>query len=274
METNVFDKEWVELVFEGRNKNYGAYVIRKNQGNNTVWGLVITLAMGGAAIIVPQLVQAFSNPVPVEERYIGGEVVLDDNIEVKEKIEPIVVETPPAAPVETIKDLPFVVVPNDEVDEIIPSNEDKDKTKTGNVTTVGEPSDGDGILIEETFGGGGNEPDIIEKEIELPPILIAEQMPEFIGGEEEMMKYLGSHIVYPETEKENGIAGTVYLQFVIERDGSISNVNTLRGVRGGVGLQNEATRIVQAMPKWLPGKQNGKTVRVQFNLPVNFRLRQ
>jgi protein TonB len=98
-----------------------------------------------------------------------------------------------------------------------------------------------------------------------------EQMPSFPGGDEALMKYLHDHIRYPAVARENGIQGTVVVQFIVSPDGSISNVKTVGAAKGG-GLEEEAVRVVKGMPKWKPGRQNGRPVTVQFSLPVRFVL--
>jgi len=99
---------------------------------------------------------------------------------------------------------------------------------------------------------------------------VVESMPEFKGGMGELYSYLGNNIKYPVMAKESGIQGKVYVTFVVERDGSITDVKVLRGIGGG--CDEEAIRVVGGMPKWKPGKQRGKPVRVQYNLPVRFTL--
>lgn len=99
---------------------------------------------------------------------------------------------------------------------------------------------------------------------------MVEQMPTFPGGQQELMAYLGKNIKYPTIAQENGTQGRVIIQFVVERDGSITDVRVARGV--DPYLDKEAVRVVKSMPKWLPGKQNGKAVRVKFTVPVMFRL--
>ncbi len=99
---------------------------------------------------------------------------------------------------------------------------------------------------------------------------VVEQDPQFPGGNDALYQYLGYNAHYPEKAKADGIQGTVYLTFIIEKDGSISNIRVLRSPSDM--LSDEARRLVKAMPKWKPGKQNGKNVRVQYNLPINFQL--
>ncbi|MBK9176255.1 MAG: energy transducer TonB [Flavobacteriales bacterium] len=100
---------------------------------------------------------------------------------------------------------------------------------------------------------------------------IVEEQPAFPGGVEEMYKYLGKAVKYPEMAKDAGISGTVYVTFEVDKEGNIKDVKVLRGIGGG--CDEEAIRVVKAMPKWKPGKQRGKAVRVQFNLPIKFTLR-
>ena len=105
---------------------------------------------------------------------------------------------------------------------------------------------------------------------EAPIFTVVESMPEFPNGMKELYIYLGNNIKYPVMAKESGIQGKVYVTFVVEKNGSITDVKVLRGIGGG--CDEEAIRVVAAMPKWKPGKQRGKPVRVQYNLPVRFTL--
>ena len=110
-----------------------------------------------------------------------------------------------------------------------------------------------------------------QDEEEVKIFTVVENDPEFPGGMEALYKYLAENIKYPQLARDNGITGKVYVTFVVERDGSIANPKILRDIGGGCG--QEAIRVVKSMPKWTPGKQRGKAVRVQFNLPVNFNLK-
>ncbi len=112
--------------------------------------------------------------------------------------------------------------------------------------------------------------DIEDEKKEVEIFVVVESMPEYPGGETELYKYLGNSINYPEQARNLGLQGKVYVTFVVERDGSIANPKVLRDIGGGCG--EEALRVVRSMPKWKPGKQHGKNVRVQYNLPVLFQL--
>lgn len=102
------------------------------------------------------------------------------------------------------------------------------------------------------------------------PFTIVEEMPEFPGGQEAMFAYIGKELKYPEQAVEEGIEGVVFISFVVEKDGSITHVSVLRGIGGG--CNEEAVRVVSAMPNWKPGKQRGEAVRVKYNLPIRYKL--
>ena len=124
----------------------------------------------------------------------------------------------------------------------------------------------DNTEFQEYVPPEDDEEDVQEKQI----FQVVENMPEFPGGRGKLMQYLASHIKYPPYAKEAGIQGRVFINFVVEKDGSITAVKVLRGIGGG--CDEEAVRVVKSMPKWKPGMQRGKPVRVSFNLPVKFTL--
>ena len=99
---------------------------------------------------------------------------------------------------------------------------------------------------------------------------VVEEMPSFPGGDQAMTKYLVENIRYPEVAQKNGIQGSIFITFVVEEDGNLSDIKVLRGIGGG--CDEEAVRVIESMPKWKPGKQRGKAVRVQFNMPIMFKL--
>ena len=114
-------------------------------------------------------------------------------------------------------------------------------------------------------------PEVVEEEVVEQEIFqIVEEMPAFPGGEAKLMEYVGKNIKYPQIARETGIQGRVFIGFVVEPDGSVSNVKLLRGIGGG--CDEEAMRVVKSMPKWKPGKQRGKAVRVSYQIPVFFKL--
>ena len=163
---------------------------------------------------------------------------------------------------ETVKFTPPVVTDEEVVDEPPPIQTEE----TPQISTVTQEGTDDAIVIPE-------EASAVVEPVNEAPLAIVEQMPTFPGGEGEMMKYIQKNITYPQMEKEAGISGTCYITFVVEKDGTITGVDKLRGVSGGPGCDKEAIRVVKSMPPWKAGKQNGRAVRVQFNLPIKFSLR-
>ena len=121
------------------------------------------------------------------------------------------------------------------------------------VTAIVEPTFDEEVIIEDNT-----------------PFIIVEKMPEFPGGINALRKYLSKNIKYPSMARDIGIKGGVYLGFIIDKDGSITDIKVLKGIGGG--CDEEAVRVVEGMPAWNPGKQGGKKVRVQFYLPINFIL--
>ena len=176
-----------------------------------------------------------------------------------EEIEDIIIQTqeqelPPPPPPETPEvTTEFEVVEDDAelTNELGPVNAEVDES-TQNIEITP-------VVVEEE-----------EEEEETQIFTVVEKDPEFPGGMEALYKYLQQNIKYPQLARDNNITGRVYVTFVVERDGSIANPRVLKDIGGGCGA--EAIRVVKSMPKWNPGKQSGKAVRVQFNLPVNFNL--
>lgn len=114
-------------------------------------------------------------------------------------------------------------------------------------------------------------PAVVEQEKDVPFVLV-EQMPKFPGGENAMFKYISDNIVYPKAAQKSGIAGTVYIFFIIDKKGNVTSTEVRRGVKGGEELNAEALRVIKEMPQWEPGYQNGKPVSVQLTLPIKFTL--
>ncbi len=114
-------------------------------------------------------------------------------------------------------------------------------------------------------------PAVVEQEKDVPFVLV-EQMPKFPGGENAMFKYISDNIVYPKSAQKSGIAGTVYIFFIIDKKGNVTSTEVRRGVPGGEELNAEALRVIKEMPQWEPGYQNGKPVSVQLTVPIKFTL--
>ncbi|MEN6618543.1 MAG: energy transducer TonB [Rikenellaceae bacterium] len=177
---------------------------------------------------------------------------------IEDEMIPITTETPPPPP-----EMPKIPVVSDVLEVV-----DDDMKLSNDLIINTEDNSKLGVEIKE-YVKGGREEVIEEEEI---PFLIVEEKPTFQGGDEnEFTKWVFARLVYPEIAKENGIQGRVTLQFLVNTDGSVSDVKVLRGV--DPSLDKEAVRIVSSSPKWKPGRQRNKPVKVRYTFPVIFQLR-
>lgn len=266
---NIFSEEWCDIVFEGRPKDYGAYTLRKLSSKRHRTAIIATMAFFLLVFTLPGLVKSI---IP-SGRDVNVEVTNLANIDLeknkKDIVQPKIEQEPPQKIKSTIKFTPPVIKEDAEVkdDEIMKTQEEVNDSKLSvSVADVqGNSDDADAIDLADLQ----QKQKVVEEEV-VEPYRYVEQMPEFPGGEEARVKFILSNIKYPAIARENGIQGTVYLTFVVSKTGHISGVKVLRGIGGG--CDEEAVRIIQLMPPWIPGRQNGKTVPVQFSLPLKFTL--
>ena len=259
--------EWCDIVFEGRNKGYGAYKLREDSPKRHLWSVLIVLVLAVLAFLIPALIRLASPKDRVENTEVVQLAKLK-NAEVKQKDKQIIKDehTPPQPVKSSVKFTAPVIKKDEEVntDEEIKSQEDLLNAKGS-------------ISIADVKGNDESGKDIADlKQIvtqaapEEKVFDVVEQMPTYPGGLEALNDYLMKHIKYPVIAEENGIQGKVIVTFVVEKDGSITDIVVVKSV--DPALDKEAKRVVGTMPHWIPGKQNGSTVRVKFTLPVTFRL--
>lgn len=261
---NVVSPERNEIVFEGRNKEYGAYQIRKNYNRN------VTITVGAVSLFCGLLFAAkllFDMKVAADA---NKEAVLE-NVQIDLTPPPVDEKEPPPPPppppppvVETVKFVPPVIKEDAREDDPPPPQE---KLADTQVSTVTQEGNGDDAVVVPTEVNNGP---VEEKAPEI--FTIVEEMPEFPGGQQKMMEFIQRNLQYPTMEREAGVSGRCFVKFVVEMDGSIGAAEILKGVPGGPGLDKEAVRVIKSMPKWKPGKNNGKPARVYFNLPISFRI--
>lgn len=250
-----------EVVFDERNKEYGAYEIRSNYDRNLILiilGIAATIGIAyGTYLFIKSLPEEVVEAPPIDTSMFTIEAP------------PLDEEVPPPPPVEevpvqlekTVEFLPPVVT-DEPVDNPPPIQEAMTDTKASTQTND---------IETETFTPPTvTAPKVVEKEEEILTFVAEEAS--FPGGTAEMMKYLGKNIKYPEVAIQAGIQGKVTLRFVVGKDGSIENVTVARGVPGCPECDKEAIRVVKSMPKWKPAKNDGKVVKSYFNLPVTFKL--
>jgi len=272
---DLIDNGWVDLVFEGKNQAYGAYQLRKNTGARNLKAM-ITMFIGFAiiaAIVVAKV--SFDNYMASRNAAIETDVELQNLAEKKEIKQEKKDEDPgmEKIEIERVKSSVAFTVPEIKKDEEVKedqemkSQEDLAETNTaiGAFTVEGNDETAEVKHVEEKIA----EPEPVKEE-ETKVFDVVEQMPSFPGGPSALMQYLSSNIKYPVVAEENGVQGRVVCTFVVERDGSITDVRVIKSV--DPSLDKEAVRVVKGMPRWIPGKQNGSAVRVKYTVPVTFRL--
>jgi len=262
---SVVDDSRNDIVFEGRNQDYGAFEIRRKY--NITVTLILAGMLGALALgMGVKYVLALKGEQEAKEAILDM-TTIDLTPPPADKNEPPPPPPPPPPPVlETVKFVPPVI--KDDAVETDPPPPQEKLSET-NVSTVTQEGDGDAVVVPD--GNGTGNAVIEEKAPEI--FTVVEEMPEFPGGAAEMMKYIQKNVQYPQMAKEAGLSGKCFLKFVVNGSGNISDVQVLRGVPGCGECDREAIRVVKSMPNWKPGKQNGRTVPVFFNLPINFQLR-
>ena len=277
-DVDLTSREWRDLVFEGKNKEFGAYKLRESSTSRHTKAIVWVLI--SVAIILVLLILSVSGVFakPEEEVIATATVqeittmeVEEEIIEEEEKFE-IPEPEPVVAPEEVanqqrVTDLLIVEDEKIEEDKQVKNQEEvlENEAQAGALDITDGTNDLNKITIKEEVIAAP----VVEEEQPLN-IAMVEQKPEFNGGEAAMYKWLSDNIVYPTIAAEEGVSGRVVVEFVVGKDGSISDVRVVRPRHPA--LDKEAVRVVKAMPAWIPGRNNGQPVKVTYTLPVNFKL--
>lgn len=272
---DLISSDWVDLVFEGRNKAYGAYRLRKSTTKRNILAMVAVVLL----LIVAFIILTVKNFVDEQRAKVAmtqvAELTNYDQPKKMAEVKQKKVEVEPERVVERVKSSIKFTAPVIKKDEEVKPDEElktqdelmSTKTAIGTFDVKGnDDANGEILKAKEVIA----EPEPPKHEEENKVFDIVEQQPLFPGGPAALMKYLSENTKYPVVAQENGVQGRVTVQFVVEKDGSISDVHVLRGV--DPSLDKEAVRVVKSMPRWTPGKQNGITVRVNYRVPVLFRL--
>lgn len=264
-------REWCDLVFTGKNQSYGAYRMRKDSSKRHNLAMLAIVLMALAAFFLPSLLKK-SAP---KQKTVMVEVTTLSQLEEPEikqeemrRLEPVA--PPPPALKSSIKFTAPVIKQDAEVT-------DADEIKSQSELTESKVA----ISIADVKGNDEiNGQDIAElKEVVLQaPVAeeqeqvfqVVEQMPQFPGGQAELLKYIATHLKYPAMAVENRVEGRVVCQFVVGNDGQVCNVKVVKTL--DPYCDKEAVRVILSMPHWIPGKQNGKAVAVQYTVPITFRL--
>lgn len=252
-------QNWNDIVFEGRNQSYGAYVIRTIYDRNLLIAIGLTIFIIALMVYGPAIAAMIKGAEIVEKappkKLVYTELSAPPPID-KPKPPPPQIQLPKLQKV--IKFVPPKVV-KEEVVEEVPTIEEIKQNEVAAVEVEGT----DEVVFEEPVVA-------VVEEDENKIFMVVEQQPEFEGGYEAMMNFIKKNMRYPASARRMGIDGTVYVSFVVGKDGTINDVKVLRGI--SADCDKEAVRVVQMMPPWKPGKQNGKAVFVRFNLPIKFKL--
>ncbi len=277
---DLYDPKWVEMVFAGKNKEYGAYQLRKGTSGRNIKALLIL-------VIAAALVGGFLAWKVIEQKQAEEQQAYMEAMELaklqqqakkgEKKKEPVKPKVEMKKEIPVARETQKFTAPVIKKDELVKEeNQVKQMDKLDDKVAVGtENKEG---VKDRTVEAVRNDiavaapppPPAPKPEVATKVFDVVEEMPSFPGGQGALMSYLASNIKYPVVAQENGVQGRVIVSFVVERDGSISDVRVARSV--DPSLDREAQRVVKSMPRWKPGKQNGSAVRVKYTVPVVFRL--
>ena len=281
-EVDLSSREWCDLVFEGKNKDFGAYVIRtdstKRHNKAVLWTII-------GAIIFGLLAWGFVKTQEyLEERRLAEqgeqeEVLIDMSQEAEEpepEQERLEQPKPEVLPEEVLKSVKVTELQIVEDDKVKKEDEIKTQDELKETETAFGQKDNEKGTEDRNVTRTLKEEVVVEKPVEKPKEVkeevfrSVEQMPQFPGGEAALMKYLQSHINYPPMAAENNVQGRVVVQFVVDKTGKVGEVKVVRSV--DKDLDKEAVRVCKSLPKFTPGRQNGQAVSVWYTLPVTFKL--
>ncbi|MFA6058321.1 MAG: TonB family protein [Taibaiella sp.] len=282
METNkILQSDYLDLIFDNRNKNYGGYELRKHYNRRALKALGITFSVILLGVGTPFILSQLNAKAPVVASNNAPDVIKITEVllppppeppHAPKPPEPVKAGTPPAA--KTIQNTVPDIVPDNLVKPDVkpPDIKDFKDAVSGPVTNPGE----NGIVAATSTkphtgpngipAKNGNGSDIANEE----PRTFTEIMPEFPGGMAALLAFVQKNLRYPNEAREDGIEGRVIVRFVVNTLGEIEGAKIMRGIGGG--CDKEALRVVNAMPKWKPGKQNGHNVKVYYTLPITFKL--
>ena len=274
-------KEWCDLVFDGRNKEYGAYTLRMETKPRHLKAFILTiigaLCIGAVGVIYMSAVKYIEEQRLLDQAQQDA-VVIDTSAEeeeaeedVQERYEEPEVEALPEEILNTVKVTELLIAEDEEVrseDEIKTQDELKETQTAFGQTDFDKGTDDrnvtrehmNEVIVEE------KKPEPVKEEV----FKAVEQMPTFPGGDAELMKWLRDHIQYPTVAMENNIQGRVVVQFVVTKTGKVGEVKVVRSVDRD--LDKEAIRVCKSLPDFIPGRMNGQAVNVWYTLPVQFKL--
>jgi protein TonB len=267
---DLYSKNWCDLVFNGKNKEYGAYVLRAETGARNLRALIITFCMVLFAYILPFLIKAVA-PQGSQDTVTTTQLSKLEEAKIEDKHIIKKVEPKQAQPQQIKSSIKFTAPKIVKDEEVSKEDEMKSQKELGESKVT--------ISIADVKGNdevhGKDIADIKEVITSKPTeeakvFSYVEQMPTFPGGESALMKYIVDHLKYPSAAQDQGIQGLVMLRFVVTGTGDVGEVQILKSL--DPSCDREAVRVVKSLPKFVPGRQQGKPVNVWFQLPVRFQL--
>ncbi len=272
--SNLYGNEWLNVVFSNRNKNYGAYALRLQSSSILIKSLAIAAPLFIFLFVGPAIYSKIF-PRAIPDREVDVVINLTEPIHELKKEEPkkeeLKKELPKAAPKqEKIKSLVFTapVVVNKEVADP-PTSVEINTAVIASVKQDGVAGEGNVLPVTPAVGGnGGTASEGTGNEIYNATGV--DIFPEFPGGMAAWAKFIQRNLRYPGSAQDNEIQGKVYINFVVEKDGSITDVTVVKGI--GYGCDEEAVRVLKKSPRWKAGVQNNQPVRVRYNMPIGYVL--
>lgn len=264
METaKLLEADYLDIIYDHRNKLYGGYELRRHYDERLKKGVLFLFSIIAAVCCLSFVGTDKTEVRPIVAHYCPQIIDIPLPAQPELKVEP----PKPVEPPRQAKTLPFTApVITDE--PIRPDEQMTENRNLANVVPGVGTSDSGSTDIAPVITTGNGHTNVVANNTEsLKPFIYVEQMPQFDGDKD---AYLQKNLRYPDAARENGIDGRVVVQYVINEDGSVSDVTLVKGIGGG--CDEEAVRVVKTMPKWKPGKQNGKPVKVLFTLPIKFVL--
>lgn len=268
---DIFRKEWLEVVFADKNKSYGAYQLRKSNAANTSKALVIGSIVFLVLFFAPKIYGLIEGSIAQDaEQEKAQEVVLAPPPPVNPETPPPPPVEPPPPKVDQVKMPPPIVKPDNEVRDEPPTVEKLKQADPGQREIKGDPNQSDLVVIGPVGEGPKREEAVAVEDNTVYDFVSIEKQPDFPGGMAKFYSYVGKSLKYPSMAVENNVQGKVFLSFVVEKDGKLTDIVVTRGI--GSGCDEEAVRVLKSSPRWTPGIQNGKPVRVKYNININFTL--
>ncbi len=259
MKLDIYKQKWIDMVFEGRNKAYGAYVLRKENPKVTLIALLIGSSVFAGLLALPMINWSSSDDAEQEKVTMVDMAKIDIPPPVEE-VKPLIPPPPPPPPAPKVDEVKFVKPKVVEKEKVVEEIKTIEELKDKNVGAKDIKGRDDGkIVIDAPSGEGEKDVKIVEDNTVYQAV---EVKPDFPGGLQKFYDFVGKNYRAPEED----IKGSVYVQFVVEKDGSLTDIKVMRDLGYGTGA--EAIRVLKKSPRWKPGIQNGRPVRVLYSLPI------